>query len=89
MIYELTQAAPKTSNVMHPGGALQVQVSGEFGGATVNLNISQDALPEQALSDFLLTEPNALLVDMLANCSYNFELTGATVATEIKVSVLD
>jgi hypothetical protein len=89
MIYNLTQAAPKSDNVLHRGGTVQVQVTGTFGGATLNLNVSQDALAEQALSDFALTEANTLLIDMLANSVYNFEVVDASGTTDLQVSVYD
>jgi hypothetical protein len=88
MLYVLTPAEPKTANVTHTGGTIQVQVSGDFDGATVNLNVSQDLLPEQPLSDFAVTAENTLLVDIVDNAIYNFELATPGAGANISVSVL-
>lgn len=92
--YTLTQANSVTFPVRHNGGLLQVQVSGEFGGATLrfyveNILPSPD-LPETIeLTDFALTEPDVLSTSRLSSgTQYYFLADGATGATDIKVTTL-
>jgi hypothetical protein len=88
MLFDLTQALPVTATMLHSGGVMQVQLSGTFGGATVNLSVSQDELTPFALTDFAQTSDNVLLVDMMQNSKYFFSLLNASGTTNIQVSIL-
>jgi len=83
------QTTDGPSNVYNSTGAFgQIQIAGEFDGATVQVFVSQQGLPFQALSNGSFTQPSIFRINIKQSQVF-LAISGAGASTSISAGIIE